>query len=81
MSLLDEGRKRVASSDPHLAGHELCSRMEGEAIRTSLANLRTFPCVQILEGKGRLSLHGAHFNIATGSLTVLNQANDTFVTI
>lgn len=81
MSLLDEGRERVTAADPHLTGHELCARMEWEAIRTSLTNLRTFPCVQILEAKGRLSLHGAHFNIATGSLTVLNQANDTFVTI
>ena len=81
MSLLDDGRKRVKERLPDANADEACAALEWEAIRTSLKNLRTFPCIQILEGKGRLSLHGAHFDIATGALTVLNQATDTFVTI
>jgi carbonic anhydrase len=81
MSLLDDSRTRVKEQLPNASTDEACAAMEWEAIRTSLENLRTFPCIQILEGKGRLSLHGAHFEIATGTLTVLNQATDTFVTI
>lgn len=81
MSLLDEGRDRIVQDEPDLPLPELCSKVEWEAVRTSLKNLRTFPCIQILEAKGRLNLHGAHFDIATGALTVLNQATDTFVTI
>jgi carbonic anhydrase len=52
--------------------------LEQEGIKVSLANLRTFPCVQILEGKGRLALHGAYFDISTGQLSILNEATGTF---
>ena len=41
------------------------------AVIQSLANLRTFPCVRILEQKGRLKLHGAFFGVADGRLLVL----------
>ncbi len=44
----------------------------------SIANLRTFPCVSILEGKGRLSLHGAWFDISTGELWVMNRDTGDF---
>ena len=82
MSLLDDGRSRVeADGGKELTTSEFCSRLEWEAIRTSLQNLRTFPCIQILESKGRLSLHGAHFDIATGTLTVLNPATGEFVAV
>jgi carbonic anhydrase len=81
MSLLEDGRRRVENEHPAASTAEKSAALEWEAIRTSLKNLRTFPCVQILEGKGRLDLHGAHFDIATGSLHVLNQATDTFVTV
>jgi carbonic anhydrase len=50
-----------------------------EGVKVSLANLRTVPCVQILEGKGRLNLHGAYFDISTGQLAVLNEATNEFV--
>ena len=44
--------------------------LEHISVRHSIANLRTFPCVSILEGKDRLSLHGAWFDIAEGQLTL-----------
>lgn len=49
-------------------------RLEHLSIVHSLANLRTFPCVQALEAKGRLRLHGAWFDIALGELHVLDEA-------
>ena len=52
--------------------------LERISIRFALANLRTFPCVQILEGKGRLSLHGAWFDISSGELWVMDQATGDF---
>lgn len=81
MSLLHESRDRLALE---LAGHppgEMRSAMEQETVRTSLKNLRTFPCIQALESKGRLSLHGAYFDIATGVLTSLNHATDEFIPV
>jgi carbonic anhydrase len=43
------------------------------SIRYSIANLRTFPCVSILEGQSRLSLHGAWFDISSDELWVMNK--------
>jgi carbonic anhydrase len=52
--------------------------LERISIRFALANLRTFPCVQILEGKGRLSLHGAWFDISSGELWVMDPVSGDF---
>ena len=40
--------------------------MEREAVKVSLANLRTFPWIAEREQAGKLKLHGAHFSIAEG---------------
>lgn len=79
MSILDERRKRVMKELAGQPVQRLVARMELEGIRASLDNLRTFPCVQILEGKGRLHLHGAYFDIASGTLEVLNPSTDAYV--
>ncbi len=55
-------------------GAEQQHRLEQLAVAHSLANLRTFPCVQVLEAKGRVSLHGAWFDIAEGELHILDEA-------
>lgn len=52
--------------------------MEFAGIRQSLKNLRTFPCVQILEQKGRLALHGAWFDIGSGQLKVMDPESELF---
>ncbi|MBI1622061.1 carbonic anhydrase [Aquamicrobium zhengzhouense] len=52
--------------------------LERISIRYSIANLRSFPCVSILEGKGRLTLHGAWFDISTGELWAMNPATGDF---
>src|SRR3546814_18979572 len=40
--------------------------MEYAAVRLSLANLRTFPCIREKEASGELTLRGCHFSIADG---------------
>ena len=52
--------------------------LELASVATTLKNLRTFPCVRILEERGKLKLHGAFFGIATGVLSVLDEATGTF---
>ena len=74
VDLLDEARDRVVASH----GHEATGALEYEAVKVSLANLRSFPCVSERENDGRLKLHGAHFAIADGILRVLDEANGTF---
>lgn len=47
--------------------------LELEAVRLSLANLRTFPFITQREAAGELKLHGCHFAIAEGQLFVLDE--------
>lgn len=52
--------------------------MELEAVRVSLANLRTFPWVREREADGRLRLRGAYFAIAEGVLHILDEGRGAF---
>jgi carbonic anhydrase len=52
--------------------------MEHEAVKVSLANLRTFPWIAEREADGRLKLHGAHFSISEGRLYLLDEAEGSF---
>jgi len=52
--------------------------MEQEAVKVSLANLRTFPWIREREERGTLKLHGAHFAIAEGRLYILDEAEENF---
>src|ERR1051326_3398721 len=53
---------------------QLCC--EQETIRLSLENLSTFPWVSSRLEAGRLRLSGAHFDIRSGELSLLNQGGD-----
>ena len=76
MSMLDDAREQVVHT--HGDGPSAAQALEMEAIKVSLANLRTFPCVPIREQRGRLKLHGAYFAIADGQLHLLDEASGTF---
>ena len=52
--------------------------MELAAIRQSLLNLRTFPWLRAREEAGELALHGIWFDVADGSLRVLDEAAGCF---
>ena len=53
-------------------------RLEFASVELSLKNLMTFPCVQILVGRGKLQLHGAYFGVASGRLLVRNPETGRF---
>ena len=77
MNLLKEPAAIVTENQLMTIG-ERQRALERISIRFALANLRTFPCVQILEQKGRLSLHGAWFDISSGELWVMDPATGDF---
>ncbi len=81
MSMLDAARDHVVKCCAGKSQPEIRAALEREGIKTSLANLRTFPCIQILEGKGRIQLHGAYFDISSGTLEALNPATGDFVAV
>ena len=75
--MLDGARDKVRARHAEL-GREAFLDMEREAVKVSLANLRTFPWIAEREQVGTLKLHGAHFAIAEGRLYVLDEAEDSF---
>lgn len=71
ISLLDEARERVASQ--HGTGDEGQRALEQEGVRVSMRNLMTFPFVRERVEAGTLTIHGAVFAIADGTLRVLGK--------
>jgi len=78
MSILDSARLRVLASHQTRPHADKQRALEREGVKTSIKNLRTFPFVSELEDKGRLSLHGAYFDITTGDLLVLDRSSNDF---
>lgn len=77
MSLVAPAAEAV-TGNAMMTKSERQTALERISIRYSLANLRTFPCVSILEGKGRVTLWGAWFDISTGELWVMNRESGDF---
>jgi len=78
MSLVAPAAEAVAANDL-MTANERQTALERISIRYSIRNLRSFPCIDILEKKGRLSLHGAWFDISTGELWAMNPQTGDFV--
>lgn len=76
MSLLDDARARVVAE--HGEGDAAIRALEHEAVKVSIANLRTFPCIPVRERAGRLRIHGAYFAVADGILHILDEATGDF---
>lgn len=68
----------MLSQNAMMTASERQTALERISIRFQLDNLRTFPCVEVLERKGRLSLHGAWFDISSGELWVMDPATGDF---
>lgn len=78
MSMLDDARLSVLAAHQGSSQDARQQALEMEGIKTSIKNLRTFPFVKEREENGRMSLHGAHFDIKSGMLTVLNHSHGIF---
>ena len=77
ISLLDNARTKVADKYG-TSGRDAERAMERAGVKVSLANLRTFPCVQAKEARGTLQLVGALFSISDGVLYLLNEETGTY---
>ncbi|HZF42069.1 MAG TPA: carbonic anhydrase [Sphingomonadaceae bacterium] len=78
ISMLDDARTRVCVDYGGDVDERAFAAMEHEAVKISLANLRTFPWVRDREADGSLRLQGAWFAIKEGNLEVLDQSTGFF---
>ena len=75
----------VASAAEQIQGNSVMTAVERQtaleriSIRNSISNLRTFPCVKILEERGKLRIHGAWFDISNGELWLMDPQTRDFV--
>jgi len=60
---------------------EYLTKLEQASVVTTINNLMTFPCVKILVERGKLTLHGAYFGVATGKLSVLDEKTGAFAPV
>jgi carbonic anhydrase len=77
MSMLTPLANQIQASTA-LTKSERQTALERVSVRNSLENLMTFPCVNILESRGKLQLHGAWFDILTGELWVMDKPTGDF---
>lgn len=77
IGLLDDVRDPIART-LGTDGRPAERAMEQAAVKVSLANLRTFPCVASKEAAGKLALHGAFFAISDGVLHLLDERTGEF---
>jgi carbonic anhydrase len=77
LTLLDD--LNVAESDVFAYGDEMA--FEFAAVRSSIANLNTFPFIQKRMKDGLLALHGLHFDLGSGELLSLEQETGRFATL
>ena len=78
ISMLDDASADVRAQHDQIDNREAARAMELAAVRVSLANLRTFPCIQEKEKRGKLKLRGALFAISDGILHVLDETTGEF---
>jgi len=78
LGLLTPAAESIAARQG-LTPAERQTALEHQSIAYSIANLRTFPCISILEDKGRLNLHGAWFDISNGELLVMDPESGSFI--
>ena len=80
IGLLDEVREPIAA-ELGTMGRTAERAMEEAAVKVSLTNLRTFPCIRLAEREGKLRLRGAFFAISDGVLHLLDEASGTFAAV
>lgn len=76
-------RARVIAEREGRAGDHLrlCHLTEVEGVKTSLANLMTFPWIAERVVDGRLAVHGLYFDITSGALMRLDRSTGMFMPV
>jgi carbonic anhydrase len=81
MELLAPAAASIARERQHASFANYLDELERASVIHALDNLMTFPCVRALVERRRLQLHAAHFDVATGRLSVFDPATKTFANI
>lgn len=78
IAVLDEASEKVRAEYADIDNRDAGRAMEMAAVRVSIDNLRTFPCIQEKERRGTLKLRGAFFAINDGVLYLMDETTGDF---
>jgi carbonic anhydrase len=78
MGMITEVSEQVAGYT-FLTQTERETALERLSVRNSIKNLRTFPYIQSREAEGKLTLHGAWFDVSTAELWLMDPEAGDFV--
>ena len=79
MQIADEARRRTLVIASHKSFEEQLRTLEREAVKTSLANLLSFPWIAERVEDGRLAIHGWYFDLDDGNMYVYTRESDAFI--
>jgi carbonic anhydrase len=78
MRLMAPAAEKIGSQRD-LSWTDYLTRLEQANVANSLDNLRTFPGLRRAIELGRIAIHGAYFGVATGELSIRDEATGEFV--
>jgi carbonic anhydrase len=78
MELIAPAAEAAGPQSRFSSHEEYLTHLERASIAKTLENLMTFPWLRMLAERGKLSLHGAYFGVATGELSVLDRNTGQF---
>jgi carbonic anhydrase len=81
MKLIEPAVQSMPRRAHNESERDYLTRLEMASVVLTMQNLMTFPCVNILVGKGKLKLHGAYFGVAAGDLLVYDEKQKTFLPV
>jgi carbonic anhydrase len=79
MSMIGPARDKIRAAAALSPDIDAAQALELEAIRMSIANLRSFPFVAAAEAAGELQIQGTCFDIADGVLRLLDKESGRFL--
>lgn len=81
MKLIEPAMQKMPRRGHDESERDYLTRVEKASVVLTLENLMTFPCVNILVGRGKLKLHGAYFGVAQGDLLVYDGQSKKFIPV
>jgi carbonic anhydrase len=80
MRLMAPAAEKAGPQDK-LSWADYITRLEQANVANSLDNLKTFPRLRDLIASGQIAIHGAYFGVATGELSIRDEATGEFVPV
>jgi carbonic anhydrase len=78
MELIEPAARAAGSPSDHPSQADYLAHLERASIGYTIKNLMTFPWIRICVERGSLALFGAYFDVATGRLSILDDADGRF---